>query len=409
MNYARFVLENRRYLAFGFCLAVFSGFGQTFFLALFNAEWRQVFALSHGQLGGLYTIATMAAGFALMAFGQLVDSWPLRRLASCLALGLALACLLLAVSPGVVWLCLGFFLIRFIGQGMLSHAAMISMARWFQRNRGKAVSIAALGHPAGEAVMPALGVLTLGMLGWRWSWALYAGLVLVLLLPLVNALLAGGERTPQSEVLSDAEQPAQRQWTRSEVIRDPLFYLVLAFTLAAPFLLTGFFFHQVYLAESKGWSLPLIASAFVGFALATIVASLLCGSLIDRFSARRMLPLDNVGLMLGLGVLATIDAPWGAYLYLALSGISVGMARAVGGAVYAELYGVRHLGAIRALAGSAMVFSTAIAPGVMGLGIDWGVAMEDMALAGIVYIVVLTAITLPVMWRRAASEADSVA
>lgn len=403
-EYLRFLHSNRRYLAFGFLLALFSGFGQTFFLALFNAEWRAVFGLSHGELGALYTLATLAAGFGLMAFGHLVDAWPLRRFSAVLALAMALACLMIAAAPSVWVLGLGFFLLRFIGQGMLSHTAIISMARWFERNRGKAMSVATLGHPAGEAVMPAFAVLTLGLLGWRGAWLLYAALVLLLLLPLALGLLAGGERTPKGEALTDGERKPQRQWTRSEVVRDPLFYLILAFTLASPFLLTGFFFHQVFLAESKGWSLALIASGFVGFALATIASSLVCGPLVDRFTARRMLPFNNLGLLLGLGALALFDASWVAYAYLALSGVSVGAARAVGGAVWAELYGVTHLGAIRALASAAMVFSTALAPGIMGYGIDFGVSMERMAGLGVLYIVLLTAITLPVMWRRAADD-----
>lgn len=401
-EYLRFVHSNRRYLAFGFLVALFSGFGQTFFLALFNAEWRAVFGLSHGELGALYTLATLAAGFGLMGFGHLVDAWALRRFSVVLTLALAMACVLIAAAPSVWLLGLGFFLLRFIGQGMLSHIAIVSMARWFERNRGKAVSIAALGHPAGEAVMPAFGVFTLALLGWRGSWLLYAAMVLLLLLPLVFWLLAAGERTPRGEALTEDERTRQRQWTRAEVVRDPLFYLILAFTLASPFLLTGFFFHQVFLAESKGWSLALIASGFVGFALATIASSLVCGSLVDRFTARRMLPLNNLGLLAGLLLLAISDAPWVAYGYLALSGVSVGAARAVGGSVWAELYGVMHLGSIRALSSAAMVFSTALAPGIMGYGIDFGVSMELMAAMGVAYIVALTAITLPVMWRRAA-------
>ncbi|WP_338073212.1 MFS transporter [Halochromatium salexigens] len=94
---------------------------------------------------------------------------------------------------------------------------------------------------------------------------------------------------------------------------------------------------------------------------------LLSGPLIDRFGARRLLPWHLTPLLLALLALALADGPWLAPLYLGLAGLGMGLANSLMSVIWGELYGSTHLGAIRSLAQSAMIFATAVAPVSVGL------------------------------------------
>ncbi|MEM8645821.1 MAG: MFS transporter, partial [Pseudomonadota bacterium] len=108
-----------------------SCFGQTFFIALFSGELRATFDLSHGQLGGIYTGATLASAVVLIWLGKTAD-WMHIPVLSAIVIGVfAAACLLMASATSLVLLAVALFLLRLLGQGMLTHIAMTAMGRWF--------------------------------------------------------------------------------------------------------------------------------------------------------------------------------------------------------------------------------------------------------------------------------------
>jgi MFS family permease len=154
------------------------------------------------------------------------------------------------------------------------------------------------------------------------------------------------------------------------------------------FLLTGLFFHQVHLTETKGWDLQWYAFCFSAFAASQVVATLGTGPLVDRYGARRLMLVFLAPIAAGLAVLATTTSPGSALLYLALAGVSAGSSGTIGGALWAELYGTRHLGAIRALLSAIFVGATAVSPVLMGTLIDAGVTMETIAWLSIGWIAV---------------------
>jgi len=185
MRYVTFARSNWRFLSFGVLLAFFSSFGQTYFIGLFGAEIRAEFALSHGTFGLAYSAATLASGLCLIWLGRLIDDIDLRLFCLLVCGALVAACFFMALVPGIITLGIAFFLLRLTGQGLLSHAYVISMARYFDEDRGKAVSVAGLGHPIGEAVFPIVIVALIGAMGWRDTWLFFGLLGLVVLLPLV--------------------------------------------------------------------------------------------------------------------------------------------------------------------------------------------------------------------------------
>lgn len=404
LNYFAFVIENRRFLAFGLSLAFFASFGQTYFVALFGAEIRATFSLSHGEFGGVYSAATLASAASLVWLGRLIDVVDLRLYSALACAGLALACLLMAGMTSTVVLFVAIYGLRLTGQGIMSHASVTSMARYFDSGRGKALSIASLGHSLGNAVFPLATVSLIALVGWRGAWAVIGIGLGVLVVPLVLWTLKGhGERHRRFQQRAAADTPRgtaeHHEWTRREVLRDGRFYRLLPAVMAQPFIMTAFFFHQVHLAQSKGWSLTLVATGFVAFAAAMVATLLAAGPLVDRFGALRVLPYFLIPMALGMVLIATLSHPATVLLYLILFGIGGGLSVTVLGAVWAEIYGVVHLGAIRSMAWALTVFASALSPGAIGWLIDLDVSMATIAAASAGYIVFASALIAAPMTR----------
>lgn len=371
MSYLAFLRENIRWLAGGFLLTFFSSFGQTFFISLSSGSIRAEYGLSHGEFGTIYMLATLVSALMLSQVGKIVDVMSVSRVALIIIPLLALFTVSMAYADSLALLLVTIFGLRLFGQGMMTHNAITAMGRWYVAQRGRAVSVATLGHQAGEAVLPIIYVSIVASVGWRNTWLLAALVLMVVALPVIFGLMRV-ERQPRS---SDGVEmnSAPRDWTRQEVLRDPIFWLILVGILAPGFIGTTIFFHQIYLVELRGWSLEVFAGSFVLMAIMTICFALIGGLLVDRFSAIRLLSYFLLPLALSCFLMAGLEAQWGVFVFMALLGTSYGISSTLFGALWPEIYGTRHLGSVRAVVIALMVFSTAMGPGVTGFLIDFGV------------------------------------
>ncbi len=371
MSFIHFLSENARWIAGGFLLTFFSSFGQTYFISMSAGHIRAEFSLSHGEFGSIYMLATLGSALTLPHLGRIVDHVSERRVVLLIVPALALATLMMSLVNHVALLVLSIFCLRLFGQGMMSHTAMTAMGRWFRAQRGKAVSSANLGLQAGEASFPLLFVSVMSWAGWRETWLMASVALMLVALPLLLWLLARPRRPGTGE--GPARHSAPREWTRAEVLRDPVFWLSLCGVLAPSFIGTTVFFHQVYLVELRGWSLELLAQSFTVMAVMTVACALSAGSLVDRFSAVALLPMLLLPLAAACFAMAGLEAAWGAFVFMGLVGVSYGFSSTLFGALWPEIYGTRHLGSVRASIVAMMVFATAMGPGITGVLIDLGV------------------------------------
>ena len=398
-----FLRTDPRLLLYGFLLSFGSGFGQTYFIALFSGNVRAEYGISHGGFGAVYAAATIGSALALTWTGRWIDHIDLRRWTVAVVVLLAAACLAMALAWNMASLVVAIFLLRQMGQGLMSHTSMTSQARYYVTARGRAVATAGMGHPLAEAVLPPAAILLVVAIGWRESWFLFAGVIIVIILPLSLWLLRGhAVRHETHLVATRADAPSgggratngARQWTRGEVLRDYRFYVLLPVIMAPAFIGTGIFFHQILLVESKGWTIDLWAASFVAFAASNVVAALTFGAIVDRVGTLRALPYMLAPLALGcllLSVSAHATAIWG---FMILTGLTVGMATTFFGTFWAEAYGTRHLGAIRSVGVSLMVFASALSPVFMGALLDRGVAIESLTLAFALYCTLASALAV---------------
>lgn len=367
----RFLRNNASWLAAGFLLTFASSFGQTFFIAVFAGEIREAYGLSHGGWGTIYAVATAASAAVMVWAGSLTDRFRIRYIGVTILAGLALSAAAMSWIGGVWALALCIFLLRLFGQGLMGHCAMVAMARWFVARRGRAVSIAGLGVATGEALLPIAFVALMGFIDWRLLW-LVAATGLLLLIPVLWALLRK-ERTPQfHSQASGGFGMASRMWTRSEVFRHPVLWLMLPAMMGPAAWNTAFFFQQVPLAEAKGWAHVSLVSLFPMFTATSVTFLLVAGGIVDRIGSRRLAGLYLLPLVLGYIVFALAQTlVWGA-IGIVLLGMGTGLHAVMMGTFWAEAFGTRHLGAIRAMVGAFMVLGTAIGPAVTGVLIDAG-------------------------------------
>ncbi len=400
MSVLMFLRANARWIAGGFLLTFFSAFGQTFYISLSAGFIREEFGLSHGDFGAVYMFATLASAVTITWFGRIVDWYSTRTVIFIIVPALSLACIAMAANQSIIILAIVIYALRLFGQGMMTQTAFTATARWFKGNRGRAISLVTLGHNVGEAILPTIFVLVAALIGWRGSWLLAAAGLLIVALPTAVSLIRS-ERQPQSD------DPAEMggdvpDWSRSEVLRDPLFYLILSGVMAPGFIGTTIFFHQVYLVDLREWSLEVFATSFVAMAVLTILFALLAGALIDRFSAIQLLPGFLLPLSVACLILGNVEAQWSAFAFMAFLGMSYGVSSTLFGALWPEVYGLKHLGSIRSIVVATMVFSTAMGPGVTGYLIDLGVSYPAQITAMGVYC--LGAAVLMVIASRTAAR-----
>ncbi|MHA1527917.1 MAG: MFS transporter [Alphaproteobacteria bacterium] len=374
---ARFYRDNARWLMAGLMLALCSSFGQTFFISLFAGQIKATYGLSDGGWGSIYTVATLISAALLIQAGGLADTVPIRRLTLMVVALYAVVAAGMALNTSTLVLVALIAGLRFCGQGMMSHISVTTMGRWFHAHRGRAVAVAGLGFSLGEAVLPALVVALIGWIGWRLSWGAVAGVLVLGFAPLFIWLLNESRRPKGVAEIDLGSGMGGRHWRRREVLSHWLFWALMPGLLAPSFIGTSAFFHQVHISEVKGWDLAIMTLGYPAYAALTVLSSLTCGWLVDRIGPVNLLPFFLLPMALGITVIAPGVFPgegvasW--HLMMALIGLTQGGAVALLGALWPELYGTRNLGAIKALATSAMVFSTALGPGITGVLIDAGI------------------------------------
>lgn len=379
MEFLRFLSRNAPFLAAGILLTFASSFGQTYFISVFAGEIRGEFGLSHGAWGSIYAAGTMVSAIVMIWSGALTDTIRVRRLAIGVLAGLAVACLAMSLNQSAWLLPVVVFALRLFGQGMSSHIATVAMARWYVAMRGRALSIATLGYAFGEALLPLLFVALLTVSPWRMLWAAAAG-VTICIIPLIVHLLRK-ERTPQSTREEQASVGMLgRHWKRQDVLRHWLFWAMVPSVLGPSAWGTALFFHQVHIAETKGWSHLEFVALFPIYTASAIATMLVSGWAIDRFGAAWLIPIAQVPAALGFLVLGWTGTLLGASVAVSLVALSFGTNATLPAAFWAEFYGTRHLGAIKALATSVMVLGSALGPGITGLLIDQGLPFPDQML-----------------------------
>ena len=376
-------------IIFGFIFTFFSSFGQSFFLGLFNSSIRETLSITHGQFGSIYASATLLSSFLLIWVGKKIDDINIFRFAFYVTLLLAFSCFFFSKISSIIFLFIAVFLMRFSGQGLMSHTATTTITRYFTKSRGKALSVGWFGLSTAEFILPVLIVYLLSITAWQNIWISISILVLIFL-PLISFFLIKKLDFDTREQVdpTDSEIKEIKQWKRIEVIKDYRFYIVCLNMLAMPWIATGVFVYQSFITEAKEWGSFVIAQSFMVYSILSVLTLLGSGFLIDKFTSRKLLIFMNIPLLISTIVLFYFNHPITSFIFLGLIGISNGLANVLGSSTWAEIYGVKFIGSIKALTTALMVFSTAFGTALFGLLIDRGFSIEQIAMVSFVYILI---------------------
>ena len=374
-------------IIFGFIFTFFSSFGQSFFLGLFNSSIRDTLSITQGQFGSIYATATLLSSFLLIWVGKKIDDINIFKFAFFVTLLLSFSCFFFSKISSITFLFVAIFLMRFSGQGMMSHTATTTISRYFTKSRGKALSTSWFGLSTAEFILPVLIVYLLTITSWQNIWISVSILVLIFL-PITSFILIKNLNFDSREEVKDTEHKEKDifQWKRIEVLKDYRFYIICLNMLAMPWIATGVFVYQSFITESKDWGTFVIAQSFMVYSILSVVTLLISGFLIDKFTSRKLLIFMNIPLLLSTLVLILFDSSMTSFIFLGLIGISNGLANVLGSSTWAEIYGVKHIGSIKALSTALMVFSTAFGTALFGLLIDQGYSIEQIAFVSFVYI-----------------------
>ena len=380
---------NKKVLIFGIIFTFFSSFGQSFFLGLFNPSIRNELNITHGQFGTIYAGATICSSLVLIWFGKKIDDFKLFNYSLIVICILFFSSFLFSLVNSVYFLVIAIFLMRFSGQGLMSHTSSTTISRYFNKRRGRALSWIWFGLSSAEFILPILIIFLLTIFSWRTIWQ-FISIIIFITLPIV-VFYTIKNITIDSREGFDLEKGTKnlkniKSWKRSEVLKDFKFYVISLNMLAMPWIVTGVFIYQSFIADSKLWDIYIIPKSFMVYSVISILTLISSGFLVDKFTSRKLIPFMNLPLLLGLMILYFFDFSYSAYLFFGLMGASNGLTNVLGSSTWAEIYGVRYIGSIKALTTAFMVFSTAFGTALFGFLIDSGFTIEYIAIVSILYV-----------------------
>ena len=379
----RFLLFDPKLLTYGFLIVFFASYGQTFFISLFNESIRNHYNLTDGEFGFVYAIATTLSSFILISFAKLIDFIDLRLYSLLISLGLCLACFgMFIFYNNVFFLFFIIFTLRFFGQGAMSHAGETTMARYFGENRGKAISVSTFGGMIGVMIFPFLVVKLSNLYGVQNVW-LIASLSILFFLPLIFITLNNQLKRHTDFSQKIVKDSVFKKWKTMEVLKDKKFYVYLPLSISAPFISTGLMFHQIFIINQKGWTLEMLGNGYFFLGIFSILVILVGGPVIDKYNTKKTVLACVLPLFFAVLILLLFENYIFLILYMSLCGFNLGISTPFIGALWAELYGVKSLGTVKALLHAAMVLSSALSPLLFGYLIDWGLGIFTLVLISI--------------------------
>lgn len=385
-----FVMSNKRLLNFGFLFNFFSSFGQTFFISLFVPYFIDSIRISNGVFGSVYAVVTVISAFLISAVGKYIDQMPLKKYGLLVFSGLLVSVIILSQARSFAVLVVGLFLVRWFGQGLMTHTSTTGIAKYFDEHRGKALGFTALGHPAGQFILPLLVVPLISLTTWRLSLIIIAAMAFVLVIPSLRAITpVTGAKTGQGAAGNSGDN-------KINYFADSRFWIIAVNSFLVPFICTAIFLYQYLIGQQKSWEPSWVAFSFAFYAVFSALSLIFSGNLVDRFSGRKLFPLYLLPTFFAMLLFVFTDNRWIFPAFYALLGISSGLGSTIKTAVQVEVYGAGNLGKIRSYFSTLLVLSTALGPPVFGYFIDHRFSFNSImfVLSGLVFVVFLISFRL---------------
>jgi MFS family permease len=349
-------------------VGVLTGPGQSIGVSVFRQHLSDGLNLSDSAIATAYLVGTLLSSTFQPRIGRWVDQVGVRRASAVFGIAFALALAHMSTVHGIVWLAVGFFGIRLLGQGALSLTSTVAVMHWFDRRRGFALGLKMTLTMGGISIVPILLAVAIEAWGWRIAWLVASAVIALTAIPVswfgyVNRPADLGQ-LPDGEppIRVDQPGPAQPSVTRSTALRTTAFWAIAAVTATNSLLGTGLLFHQTNLLGEIGYSNSQAAAMFLPQAVGAVIGGLTFGWLTDR-AARSMLPTVVMLLLASTTLLGGTSTTFPAVLlYSIVLGMTMGSGAAVQSSLLPALFGVGHIGSISGTLALISVGATALGP-----------------------------------------------
>ncbi len=365
--------------------------GQTIGVNVFNEKLIEALGLSRLSVSTAYFVGTAASGFLLPYAGRLFDLMGARRMIVGASVALALSLVYMSVVDRVaggveslagfgssrMWvrmgcLILGFFLMRFFGQGLVMMTSRNMVGKWWVAHRGKIFSIGGIAVTVCFSLAPMVFNEMIEAWGWRESWRIMAlilapGFCFVAWLlyrdnPDECKLEADAGKQVDSKRANDPEFQMVKEFTRAEALRSFSFWAFsLVFALQACYF-TGYAFHVIDVAADLGRDAGAMLNLFVPTAVLNAAVSLFVGWMSDRWRLKYLLAFMAFGNALAAFGLFAFDGVAMSVALVIGFGVSGGCFGAISGVFMPRFFGLKHLGAISGVFASIIVIGSAVGP-----------------------------------------------
>jgi MFS family permease len=368
--------------------------GQTYAVSIFTEHFITDLGLSRSLVSTLYSAGTLIGSLALPLVGRQIDRRGSRLMVVIIAALFGLACIFMGLVRGALMLGLGFVSIRMLGQGSLGLVSQNVINQWWQQRRGTMMGLSGVVSSLfGLSAFPALINWLIPLYGWRVSYGLLGGLLLLVMVPVGFFFFReqpeqyglqpdGRSSQPHAANLPDAILLPEINWTPAEALRTSAFWLVAGSTAVMALISTGLFFHMVSLFQDNGLPPTMAAAVYTPIAIATAIATLSSGILVDRLPLRGVLATALLLVAAATGLAQHLASAPLAILYGVLLGAGMGLYRTVIAVAWAHYFGRLHLGSISGAASTILIVGAALGPIPFALARD-GLGSYNPALNGL--------------------------
>ncbi len=363
--------------------------GQTIGVSAFTDHLVEALGLARTQLSMAYLLGTISSAAILNRAGRLYDRLGARVMGTATAALLGLTLIALSFLPAIVRtgsfavafpaITVGFFLLRFLGQGVMSLVSRAMVIKWFERNRGLANAVLGSLVTLGFSSSPLLFSTLIAGYGWTGAWRI---LGLVLALPVAGIILLLFRDNPQAYgLLPDggpgkrvrrpvAEAPPDVDFTLSQAQRTLPFWVFTGLLTLSSLYFTGLTFHVVSVFAEAGLSASQALGIFLPGSFLAVPLSFLAGWASDRMELRFLGIALGAGMLLGIAAASLLTTPLSVVLLILGMGINGGLFGILVAVVWPRFFGLRHIGAITGTVAGFTVAGSALGPYLFSLSLD---------------------------------------
>lgn len=398
--------------------------GQTMGISVFTDHLVNALDIEITSLSLAYMVGTISSGLLITKAGKFYDKYGARLLSIVAAIMLGLVLIYLSkidlistaishILPSIKAehiaisvLIIGFFGIRFFGQGILTMVSRNMVMKWFETRRGFANALMGVFVSFGFSYAPRLFNQMIDHSGWRNTW-LQLGIIIaigfslfILLFFRDNAKGCGLKPDGKWRKKKDSTSPQEiktREFTLKEATRKYSFWIFnLTFALHALYI-TAITFHIVSIFREAGYDNGKAIAMFLPASFVAVAINFIGGWVSDYIKLKYLLILHLLGVVIsGFALTQLSDSPSAYFLLIAGYGICSGVFSVINTVTWPRFFGTKHLGSISGFAMSWIVIASALGPHIFSLSLKYSGSYSSS-----IYICIAIAITLLILGFRA--------